>query len=184
MILILCLKICVASLLVAYSYGFSVSNVTNHLRKLIGSNCILVERGTYPPFYDCIGCVIERAEACVEDLRYNKSGNVNANCKMYALGGKNDNSACCPIITQDLQFMGAAYPTAINCITNVGCSGSTIYKQLVKECNDLCTTPDPRSGSSACFAQFNAAPSKFSGMYLTIGITILSTIILSAWGQS
>jgi hypothetical protein len=41
-------------------------------RKLAGSNCVIIERGKAPRYYKCIGCVIEEATACVDDLRSNK----------------------------------------------------------------------------------------------------------------
>jgi hypothetical protein len=46
--------------------------VVAHLRRLAGSNCVIIERGKAPRYYKCIGCVIEEAMSCVDDMRMNK----------------------------------------------------------------------------------------------------------------
>ena len=61
----------------------SVDEVTNMdpvMRKLVGSNCVLIERGNVPPYYDCLGCIIDEAQGCVDDLRHNTYGNVHPDC--------------------------------------------------------------------------------------------------------
>lgn len=147
---------------------------------------MLIERGTYPPFYECIGCVIERAVACVDDMRFNKSGNVHHNCKMQSTFEKY-NADCCPVIgptpfySQDLQYIGAAYPMAISCVESVGCGGSTIYKQLVKECRASCTDPDPRSGNSRCFSAFNSAFTVPSGLQFAAVAIIVCSLLINMW---
>ncbi|KAJ1412311.1 hypothetical protein B484DRAFT_422886 [Ochromonadaceae sp. CCMP2298] len=45
------------------------------LRRLIGSNCIRIDRGYIPPYYDCKGCITEEAQGCVDDMRANYSYN-------------------------------------------------------------------------------------------------------------
>ncbi len=60
-----------------------------------GSNCILIERGTVPRYYDCNGCVIDRAQACIDDLRGNKSHNVYPDCHFKAASVRYLGS-CCP----------------------------------------------------------------------------------------
>ena len=44
------------------------------LRRLVGSNCVQIEYGVVSRYYTCVGCVIEQAMGCVDDLRTNKSG--------------------------------------------------------------------------------------------------------------
>jgi hypothetical protein len=36
-------------------------SITKYLRKLIGANCVPIERGVVTPYYNCIGCVVEEA---------------------------------------------------------------------------------------------------------------------------
>lgn len=92
-------------------------------RQLRGSNCILIQRGILPPYYNCIGCVIETALECLSDLRYNKSGNVPPNCKMNAVREAPTSSTCCPVINKrhptELNYLGSAYPVALQCIRDV-----------------------------------------------------------------
>lgn len=155
------------------------------LRKLIGSNCLLVERGDYPPFYECIGCVIEEAQACVDDMRYNKSLNVPAKCAMYATSQQYDSTHCCPVIQAtatgkvDLLYVGAAYPMALSCIERVGCKSSTIYSQLLKECLTICPYTDVRNQQSVCYATFNAA-AEVQSMKLLFWLVVLVMSILMA----
>ena len=49
-------------------------------------------------------------------------------------------AACCPTVKNGFlsAFAGSAYPEAFRCITNVGCTESTIMSQLVEECHGLC----------------------------------------------
>jgi hypothetical protein len=49
-------------------------NANQRYLQIRGVNCVLIERGTVPPYYDCVGCVIDRAMNCLDDLRLNKSG--------------------------------------------------------------------------------------------------------------
>lgn len=67
-----------------------------YLRKLVGSNCVLIERGTISPYYQCIGCDIRRAIGCISDLRANKSQNVDPRCTMGRLNEVYGGAACCP----------------------------------------------------------------------------------------
>lgn len=73
-------------------------------RQLVGSNCILIERGTVPPYYDCVGCVIEEAQGCLDDMRYNLSGNVDKDCQLNSAMEFYDSDNCCPNIKKDLAY--------------------------------------------------------------------------------
>lgn len=113
------------------------------MRKLVGSNCVEIERGTVTKYYMCVGCVIENAMGCVNDMRQNKSGNVALGCKFDGVGEGNLENVmeqeqarlCCPKVfdtTKTLKYSHSAYPEAIRCIINAGCQESTIYTQLGK----------------------------------------------------
>ena len=71
-------------------------SVRGYLRRLVGSNCVLIERGTISPYYECIGCDIRTAMGCLTDLRSNKSRNVDPQCTLRILDGGSLNAACCP----------------------------------------------------------------------------------------
>lgn len=59
------------------------------LRKLMGTNCYKVERGIDAEYYICLGCVIQEAQACLEDFRLNKSANLFYGCNFPRhYGGK------------------------------------------------------------------------------------------------
>ena len=98
-------------------------------RNLVGSNCVLISRGVATPYYTCIGCDIELAIQCVNDMRTNASFNVPPGCQFshnqefYSQGGGHDDDAtsktrtyhinpCCPsLITmntgvKNLQYIG------------------------------------------------------------------------------
>lgn len=162
-----------------------VDTIGRGLRKLIGSNCLLIERGDYPPFYECIGCVIEEAQACVDDMRYNKSFNVPSNCAMYATSQEYNSAHCCPVIKAtvkggvDLLYVGAAYPMALSCIERVGCKSSTIYAQLLNECLTVCPFTDVRNQKSVCYAAFNGAI-KVQPVVFVFWLVVLFLVVLIA----
>ena len=119
------------------------------MRKLVGSNCVEIQRGTVTKYDMCVGCVIESAMGCINDMRHNKSGNVPSTCNFdQSSEGNMENVmeqemayACCPKLqkgTNTLKYIGSAYPEAIRCIEESGCSESTVYAQLVQECNGMC----------------------------------------------
>lgn len=152
------------------------------MRRLIGSNCLSIERGDYPPFYECVGCVVEEAQACVDDMRYNKSLNVHPSCAMYATSQSYDSTNCCPQIVSikgrlDLSYIGAAYPMALSCIEKVGCKASTIYKQLLKECYTICPGIDSRSKGSVCLSQFNSVSRTFALPSFVMVLLIFSILV-------
>jgi hypothetical protein len=70
------------SYLTTAEVGKELVALKGHLRKLISSNCYIIERGTMPPYQKCEGCKIEDAIACITDMRTNASGNVAGNCEM------------------------------------------------------------------------------------------------------
>ena len=169
------------------------------LRKLIGSNCVKIERGTVTPYYMCVGCKVEEAMGCIEDMRNNKSGNVRPTCRFnHVMEGNMENKmeqrqqiACCPIVNGlgllD-EFEGSAYPEAFRCLVNVGCDESTMYAQLQEECHGLCdyippssndtsaTTGSYRSGT-ICMAGYAAAPRSVS-LSIVTSLAIIASVSL------
>ena len=149
------------------------------LRRLIGSNCILIERGDVPPYYDCVGCIIEQAQGCLTDMRSNLSENVATSCKMYSASEKVDRKDCCPKFATtlktglDLVYVGAAYPMALRCIKTAGCEDSVIYTQLMEECQNVCPASDPRVGGTVCLSDFNSG----SSIRISILFSLLSIVI-------
>lgn len=146
-----------------------------------GSNCILIERGIIPPYYDCIGCVVSLAMACLEDMRLNRTGAVATGCELSA-AAERYRSGCCPHVSEvrtnvyNLVYPGSAYPQALSCIKAVGCGTSTIYTQLLDECKSTCPVMDPRvNGRSVCLATFNSAIS--TRQLLQKGYHLLFTMV-------
>ena len=138
-------------------------------RSLVGSNCVLIERGTVTRYYTCIGCDVELAVQCVSDMRTNASFNVAPNCAIDRTNAVYD-PTCCPFLKQErsgvknLAYLGAAYPMTLDCIAKVGCSASAIFAQLVEECLNVCPMDvknginvDQSGTKSICYAKFNAA---------------------------
>ena len=140
------------------------SKLTYHageaMRKLTGSNCIEIERGKVTKYFMCLGCVIENAMGCINDMRQNKSGNVETLCHfdwifegdMSHAMERNQSMNCCPKITSTglLRFKASAYPETLRCIRDAGCEQSTIYSQLLNECQGLCDyVPEEGTVSSA-----------------------------------
>lgn len=76
--------------------------VTDMLRRLTGYNCVQIVDGKVPPYYTCLGCVIEEAMGCIDDMRQNVSGNVGTGCNMAVLT-ESYNSACCPVFQSSLR---------------------------------------------------------------------------------
>lgn len=151
---------------------YGMASTTSILRSLIGSNCIKVSRGRYVEYYHCIDCTIEDAIACIHDMRHNVSMNLGIECNMLAMRDSYQSSQCCPRFEYDLSRkrldlakVGSAYPEALRCIANVGCTSSTVYTQLLTECESTCPSnlyKDTRDGGPICFADFNAASSLYS----------------------
>lgn len=126
-----------------------------------GSNCIVIERGKVPRYYDCNGCVIDRAQGCIDDLRHNRSLNVHSACAMAAASVRYLGD-CCPRVRllngrYDLEYRTAGYAMALRCLADVGCGDSVARNQLATECEATCAALDPRTGLSVCYADFNAA---------------------------
>jgi hypothetical protein len=169
----------IVALLLSILYCSSL-DVSGHLRRLIGSNCVLIERGTVPPYYDCVGCEIERAAACIDDMRFNRSYNVASDCRMASVKQFND-EVCCPRFLKnkynnaDLNYIGSAYPEALRCMQRVGCQKSILYSQLQAECETTCRKRDPRNGGNVCFSNFNSA----SRIQLSLGWTICAVVVVA-----
>lgn len=161
-------------------------SIKGSIRRLMGSNCLVIERGVVTKYFECIGCREELAVACIEDMRLNKSQNVPWDCTMNSLVLPQQTSQCCPSFDYDasgtlnLNYMGSAYPEALRCLENVGCSSSLIYSDLVLECNGVCNSTDPRTGSSVCFSAFNSSNFLYSIDYFCVifCLFLLSTVLL------
>lgn len=140
------------------------------MRRLIGSNCVRIETGVVSDYYTCLGCIIEEAIGCIDDMRLNRSGNVHPHCDMAMINEVYESDICCPMMEPDfsgrldLTYSSSAYPETLRCIQNVGCSESTIYKQLLDECLAVCPSNkfSDQYGGPACFANFNHAFPIFS----------------------
>jgi hypothetical protein len=67
--------------------------ITQHLRRLISSNCVMIERGGMPPYRKCgmTQCIIQNAIACISDLRHNRSGNIAPDCQIGSLYNRRQN---------------------------------------------------------------------------------------------
>ena len=99
-------------------------------------------------------------------------------------------AACCPTVENGFlsTFAGSAYPEAFRCITNVGCTESTIMSQLVEECHGLCdyiaATDDDASVASysegtICMANYAAAPRAVSLSFASVIATAVIGAILT-----
>ncbi len=158
------------------------------IRRLVGSNCILVERGTITPYYACLGCRVEEAMGCIDDMRLNKSGNVRYGCNINSMHEKRDEK-CCPAFTSNKrpQYMGLSYPEGLRCLERIGCSDSVFYQDIFAECRRTCNFNIPGSDRSVCFAgsqgmfltnlRSHAQPVKI----LSSHALLLFTTILSFW---
>jgi len=166
---------------------FNYSRVT---RNLIGSNCVLVERGIVTPYYKCVGCVMEEAFGCLDDMRQNLSYTVHPGCKMASIheeiNGIALDTSCCPVISPippstslNLHYLGSSYPEALRCIAKKGCGASAIYDQLLLECQTICSSvqPDPRNQKDICLAKFNSA-NKRHHCFSWITTIIISIIMI------
>ena len=118
------------------------------LRRLVGSNCVQIEYAKVSRYYTCVGCIVEEAMGCMDDLRQNRSANVSPACKMNKLREGNQKEqmeidqqgACCPKFdgAGKLVYMQSAFNTALNCIRTAGCAGSEVFKNLLNECSHMC----------------------------------------------
>jgi hypothetical protein len=137
-------------------------NVVSRIaRRLVGSNCILMEEGTVTPYYVCIGCRVEEAMGCIDDMRLNRTGNVRHGCKINSMHESLDNQ-CCPTVAgyNRLNYIGMSYPEGLRCLERAGCRDSIFYHDVLAECRRTCNFNIPRTDRSICFAGYQ-------GMYLT-----------------
>jgi hypothetical protein len=115
-------------------------------RYLMGSNCVMIEKGTAPPYEKCYGCEIQRAMNCLSDLRTNVTGNVPSGCKLNSLNSNYD-TTCCPVYVQKkrkifLRFETSGYPSALSCLRKVGCQATQVifflsFLLLISSCCSL-----------------------------------------------
>jgi len=178
----------------AFHYNYTTTQLaatgwTGFLRRsLVGSNCVLIERGTVTRYYTCIGCDVELAVQCVTDMRTNASFNVAPNCAIDKTNAVYD-PTCCPYIVKDrggnknLAYTGAAYPMTLDCIAKVGCSASAIFAQLVEECLNVCPLDvenginvDQSGTKSICYAKFNTA-TRARGTGLSVVVAAVTTTV-------
>jgi hypothetical protein len=99
-------------------------------RYLLGSNCLMIEKGRAPPYEKCYGCEIQRAMNCLSDLRRNVTGNVPSGCRLNSLNSDYD-TTCCPVYVQKkskliLRFETSGYPSALSCLRKVGCQATQV----------------------------------------------------------
>jgi len=165
-------------------------------RKMIGSNCIVIERATVTKYYKCEGCIIERALGCLSDLRQNISGNVPRGCNISYIG-RLTQPKCCPTIGKDasgkinLIAKTAGYPDTLRCIQSVGCGDTDVYTSLLEECQYTCPltldNEDPSLGTIAfadagggdiCLATFSASNRYSLSYILTIIIILIISLII------
>ena len=95
-----------------------------------GPNCIQSGGGYAPPYQVCDGCMIKNALQCVEDMRFNVSGNVPSGCKMGDMLADIQPS-CCAKFSRDETIdpnpgariipKTSAYNDALLCLHNAGC---------------------------------------------------------------
>ena len=112
---------------------------------------------------------------------FTQSQNSPLGCELGTLVGAYDKSHCCPKLFTDkdgrknMKYMGSAYPLAIHCIENVGCKDTTLYEQLVEECQAVCNGVTDQHGNDACFANFNSSHRLNASMFITF-LLILTTL--------
>jgi hypothetical protein len=177
-----------------HELGYVGQQLTYHtgemLRKLVGSNCVEIQRGTVSKYYQCIGCVIQNAMGCLLDMRQNKSGNVPSECTFDDLVEgditmtlmQRQHQNCCPLTFEDNSLVpgfGTAYPDTLRCIEEVGCAGSSIYNDLMTECKGICDYNATLIGVSngACSLAFAAGP-RHSGDYIS---PVLLTLLIGVF---
>ena len=136
-----------------------------------------------PKYYTCVGCINEEAQACIDDMRRNTSFNLYTACNMdnilYEITAID---ACCPTFNDKgvLQYMGSNYPSAFQCLEDVGCRDSTWYRQLQLECEYICPLTSnytiPGSTSSSCYATFSGSRRNY---YLNVYTLLMSIICIT-----
>jgi hypothetical protein len=156
-------------------------------RTLIGSNCVNIERGRQKIYVSCYECKIEDAITCVTTMRSNHSSNVGLGCNMHSLMDSYQSEGCCPKFGSgtsnsriDLLHVGSAYPEALRCVRRVGCSKTTLYTQLLAECESVCPAHayyDVRDNGPICFANFNASASITNSLILSQIIILLLLVL-------
>jgi len=183
-----------------YRYD-NILNKTNIIpgwvgRKMIGSNCIVIERAVVTRYYKCEGCIIENALGCLNDLRQNISGNVPAGCNITYIGHLPE-TVCCPAFGKDksgrmnLIATTAGYPDTLRCIQSVGCGETDVYNSLLEECQYTCPlkldATDPsmakiafsdEKGGDVCFANFNAGSLNSEVSYMMAFVIVFISLFV------
>ena len=183
-----------------YRYD-NILNKTNIIpgwvgRKMIGSNCIVIERAVVTRYYKCEGCIIENALGCLNDLRQNISGNVPPRCNITFIGHLPD-TMCCPLFGLDkagrmnLIATTAGYPDTLRCIQSVGCGDTDVYNSLLEECQYTCplkldatdpslakVTASDVSGGDVCFASYNAGSLNSEVSYIMAFVIVLISLFV------
>ena len=67
---------------------------------LVATNCILSGGGSIKPFADCVGCMQEDAQQCVNEMRFNTSGTVPDGCDFYSLTADGRPGCCADFLYQ------------------------------------------------------------------------------------
>lgn len=136
-------------LIIIFLCAISNGNETHILRRLKGSNCVKISTGQVSPYDLCMGCVVEQAIECINDMRINISGNVPANCDLNGVT-EIPQIQCCPKYKADkngfkiaLVPHTGAYPAALSCLRSVGCDKTDFYSDLLQECTQICAQLEP-----------------------------------------
>jgi hypothetical protein len=146
-----------------FQFLSSFSFLLGSSRKLIGSNCLMMERGAVPPYELCRGsCNILDAISCVDDMRRNISGTVHPKCTFRNIAEDPVPLYCCPRYEFSavkgktfLVHSHAAYPLVFECLAAVGCGEnavpySSIFNQMKAECSAVCKDTVHPLGGDVC----------------------------------
>lgn len=174
----------IIQIFILLTLSIQISSWKDIVRRLIGSNCVQIQRGEVPEYYHCLGCVMEEAIACVDDMRQNKSSNVFPGCDMNKIMGYYESSLCCPRVGMStrgrlgLLYISSAYPETLRCIRQVGCENTNIYAELRDECQNVCPAnvygnPTFFHTSDPCFAEFNSA----SKITISAFVAVISVLL-------
>mmetsp|Transcript_415 Transcript_415/g.428 ORF Transcript_415/g.428 Transcript_415/m.428 type:complete len:191 (-) Transcript_415:43-615(-) len=167
-------------------YGGSRSQLLNW-RRLRGSNCVTISIGLVAPYEECVGCRIDLAMSCIDDMRKNVSGNVPGRCHMNGVTDKVSHTCCPKYLEINSKFSvrtdTSAYPDGLACMRAVGCRDSVLYTELFSECVNLCRplfhrqmnqTAFQASAQSRCTGIFSAANSKYTHYGLVAFMSVVS----------
>jgi len=160
-------------------------------RRLISSNCIIIERGAFPPYSKCFGCEVERAVNCIHDFKSNATGNIAESCNIHALS-EVPQPNCCPKFNSELDWQQrkistthSGYPEAFECLVRVGCKNGLHWTDLEQECLDKCPPEEYTyyNGATVCNVFQSTAPRMFasSRAALVANAAIAFALLLGVW---